>query len=170
MLVLEAPSLRRVRRRGYVLGYGTCADAHHLTAPHPEAVGLRIAASRALEQAGRKPEQVAFINAHGTATLSNDAAEGYFFRLVFPQTPFLSTKGCTGHTLGAAGAMESIFTLAHLERGLLPASPGFRSQDPLIGLSPVSAPLAVKGNAAISQSLAFGGNNSVLVLGRGEGT
>lgn len=153
----------------WVLGYGTATDAHHLTAPHPEARGLHAAVGQALAQAGAKEADIAFINAHGTATPTNDAAEGKFFRERFPATPFVATKGGTGHTLGAAGAVEAVFSAAHLARGLLPGSPGFSVPDPAIGAAPVSTPATVGGDMALSQSLAFGGNNSVLLLGRGEG-
>lgn len=167
VMVLEADDHRRERAaQGYIFGYGTCTDAHHLTAPHPEARGLRAALAQALAQAGARREDIAFINAHGTATPTNDAAEGAFFRDVFPHTPFLATKGSTGHTLGAAGAVEAIFALAHAVRGRIPASPGFFEQDPALGVSPVIAPRNVDGPLAMSQSLAFGGNNSILLLGR----
>lgn len=169
VMVLESPGRSRGRRSfGTVMGYGTATDAHHLTAPHPEARGLVAALEQALSQAGLARESIAFINAHGTATPTNDAAEGRFFRTHFPGTPFVATKGGTGHTLGAAGAMEAVFTLAHLARGLLPASPGFAEEDPAIGASPTDAPLPVAGEVAMSQSLAFGGNNSVLILGKGD--
>jgi 3-oxoacyl-[acyl-carrier-protein] synthase-1/3-oxoacyl-[acyl-carrier-protein] synthase II len=168
-LVLESPERIRGRKSaGAVLGYGTATDAHHLTAPHPEARGLVMALEQALAQAGARREDLAFINAHGTATRTNDAAEGAFFAAHFPGTPFVATKGGTGHTLGAAGAVEAVFTLAHLARGMLPASPGFTEPDPDIGASPVAVPTAVSGSMAMSQSLAFGGNNSVLILGKGD--
>ncbi|MDR1947273.1 MAG: beta-ketoacyl-[acyl-carrier-protein] synthase family protein [Desulfovibrio sp.] len=169
IVVLESAARMRGRKAsGLVRGYGTCADAYHLTAPHPEARGLRAALDHALAQAGAKREAVAFINAHGTATPANDATEGTFFRELFPRTPFISTKGSTGHTLGAAGAVEAVFTLAHLIRGKLPASPGFSEEDPSLGISPLAAPLEIDGRLAMSQSLAFGGNNSILLLGTEE--
>lgn len=169
ILVLESPERARGRKlSGTVLGYGTATDAHHLTAPHPDARGLILALDQALTQAGARREDIAFINAHGTATPTNDAAEGAFFKNHFPNTPFVATKGGTGHTLGAAGAVEAVFTLAHLARGLLPASPGFTEEDPDIGVSPVAASTAVSGSVAMSQSVAFGGNNSVLILGKGD--
>ena len=169
VLVLESPERAASRpSRGTVMGYGTAADAHHLTAPHPDACGLAMALECALVQAGVTDGDIAFINAHGTATPTNDAVEGKFFQMRFPQTPIVATKGATGHTLGAAGAVEAVFTLAHLARGLLPASPGFAAEDPAIGISPTTAPTLVAGHVAMSQSLAFGGNNSVLVLGKGD--
>ncbi|MDR2726544.1 MAG: beta-ketoacyl-[acyl-carrier-protein] synthase family protein [Deltaproteobacteria bacterium] len=168
IVVLESAERATGRaRRGFVHGYGTCTDAWHLTAPHPEARGLIAALDQAFAQAGCSERDIAFINAHGTATRTNDAAESKFFQARFPQTPFIATKGCTGHTLGAAGGVEAVFTLAHLNRGRLPASPGFCEEDPELHIAPVSSPTTVLGSIAMSQSLAFGGNNSVLLLGKG---
>jgi 3-oxoacyl-[acyl-carrier-protein] synthase-1/3-oxoacyl-[acyl-carrier-protein] synthase II len=167
-MVLESArsqSKRSSRAQAFVAGYGTATDAHHLTAPHPEGRGLTAAVNQAFAQAGADWDDVAFINTHGTATENNDAAEAAFFRKNCPSVPFISTKGCTGHTLGAAGAIEAVFTLAHHGRGLLPASPGFSQPDPRLGMAPVSEPTALRGRPlALSQSLAFGGNNSVLLL------
>ena len=98
----------------------------------------------------------------------NDRVEGRVLGELFPQTPFLSTKGYTGHTLGAAGAIEAAFTLASLERGVLPPNVGFANKDPEVGLSPVAEPTSLQAETALSQSLAFGGNNGVLILGRGD--
>ena len=168
IMVLETEA--RSRRKpiiGRIRGYGTATDAYHLTAPHPEARGLKKALEHALVQADAAISDIAFINAHGTATLTNDAVESQFFRTMLPQTPFVATKGCTGHTLGAAGAVEAVFTLAHLNRKRIPASPGFRESDPDAGTSPVSAPTGVSNSLAMSQSLAFGGNNSILLMDTG---
>jgi 3-oxoacyl-[acyl-carrier-protein] synthase-1/3-oxoacyl-[acyl-carrier-protein] synthase II len=169
ILVLESPARTRGRRvRGKILGYGTATDAFHLTAPHPEARGLILALNQAFAQAGSGKNKLAFINAHGTATPTNDVAEGWFFRKMLPQIPVIATKGGTGHTLGAAGAVEAVFTLMHLNQGQLPASIGFSDADPAIGMAPVTEITPVAGDIAMSQSLAFGGNNSVLLLGKGE--
>lgn len=154
--------------RAEIVGYGTCGDAHHLTAPHPEARGLRQALQSALSQAGVKETAIDFINVHGTGTPTNDQIEGAILRELFPDTPFSATKGFTGHTLGAAGAIEAAFTLACLEHGKLPPSQGFSSTDEAIECAPVSKLTEINGVYALSQSLAFGGNNSVLILKRGE--
>lgn len=169
MLVLESEKFKTERgahELGTLLGYGTAADAYHLTAPRPDGLGLKKAVADALAAAGLDRKDIAFINAHGTGTPNNDIAEASVFNELFPETPFVATKGVTGHTLGAAGAIEAIFTLKHLAEGRLPASPGFTTPDPELGTGPTTKPLAVAGKAAISQSLAFGGNNSVLVVGK----
>jgi 3-oxoacyl-[acyl-carrier-protein] synthase-1/3-oxoacyl-[acyl-carrier-protein] synthase II len=83
--------------------------------------------------------------------------------------PFLSTKGYTGHTLGAAGAIEAVFTAACLEQGRIPANIGFETADPALGGTPVTENTALAGTVALSESLAFGGNNAVVLLGKGEG-
>jgi 3-oxoacyl-[acyl-carrier-protein] synthase-1/3-oxoacyl-[acyl-carrier-protein] synthase II len=149
---------------GYVLGYGNACDAHHPTAPHPDGIGLRAAISQALHESGKQTSDIAFINAHGTATPDNDRVEGRVFGSLFPQTPFLSTKGLTGHTLGAAGAIEAVLTLACLQRKEIPANIGFEIQDPEIGITPATRNTAISGTIALSDSLAFGGSNSVLIL------
>jgi len=149
-------------------GYGSGADAHHLTAPHPEGVGLKASIERALAESGAGPGEIAFVNAHGTATGDNDRVEGRLLAGMFgPGLRFLSTKGFTGHTLGAAGGLEAVFTVLGLREGWIPASAGFREPDPEIGAAPVSGVTEVRGRYALSTSLAFGGNNAALVFGRG---
>ncbi len=151
-----------------VLGYGTCSDAHHLTAPHPEAFGLERAVNDALAQSGLGCGDIGFINVHGTGTANNDPVEGFLLKKLFKDTPFVATKGYTGHTLGAAGAMEAVLTVAGLEQGILPACHGFSETDPNIGLAPVARATKTSARFALSQSLAFGGNNSAIVLKRGD--
>ncbi|PLX85235.1 MAG: beta-ketoacyl-[acyl-carrier-protein] synthase family protein [Desulfuromonas sp.] len=171
MLVLEAAAsggAAQKTNRGLVLGYGSACDAYHLTAPRPDGAGLKAAIAAALVEAGRGPEEVAFVNAHGTGTPDNDRVESRVLDEVFPGVPFLSTKGCTGHTLGAAGAIEAAFTAASLQAGRVPASAGFAEPDPELPATPLREELEIGGNVALSQSLAFGGNNAVLLIGRGR--
>ena len=98
----------------------------------------------------------------------NDLAEGKMLAKMFgPKIKMLSTKGFTGHTLGAAGGLETVFTALGLREGWVPASAGFRNQDPNIPLAPVSSRTDISGSYAVSTSLAFGGNNAALVIGRG---
>lgn len=173
VVVLE--TLECANKRGadaglFLAGYGACADAYHLTAPHPEGVGLETSLAHALAQSGIGPQDVGFVNAHGTATPENDRAEGKVLAKVFgPNLPMLSTKGFTGHTLGAAGGLEAVFTALGLREGWVPASAGFRSQDPDIPIAPVREETRISGRYAVSTSLAFGGNNAAIVIGRGVG-
>lgn len=153
-----------VQSQSQIRGYGTCGDAHHLTAPHPEGLGLRNAIQEALKQAELTAESVDFINVHGTGTPTNDPIESTVITDCFPKTLISATKGFTGHTLGAAGAIEAIFTDACLKRGELPPSQGFSTIDPEIPATPVTGRTPFKGDIGLSQSLAFGGNNSVLVI------
>lgn len=171
ILVLETPE--SARRRGVnpdlaVLGFGSAADAHHLTAPRPDGSGLEAAVRDALAEAGLAPADVDFINAHGTGTRDNDRVEGATLARIFgPGARVLSTKGFTGHTLGAAGGLEAAFTALGLREGWLPASAGFAEADTEIPLTPLRERTAVTGRCAVSTSLAFGGNNAAVVLGRG---
>lgn len=170
-MVLESETARRKRSvpaQAFVAGYGTATDAYHLTAPHPKALGLVAAVDQAFAQAGASWDDIAFVNAHGTATKTNDEAEAAFFAAHCPRTPFIATKGATGHTLGAAGAIEAVFTAAYLAARELPPSPNFSEPDPALGVAPVSTATPVNGPFALSQSLAFGGNNSVLCIAGGD--
>ena len=167
VMVLESSSLRNKGKKkilGSVLGYGSACDAYHLTAPHPRGSGLRRAMSQALELSRADTSEVAFVNAHGTGTMDNDRVEATVLNEILPDTPFLSTKGYTGHTLGAAGGIEAVFTLSCLNMGRIPASAGFSQCDPALDMAPVKKNTFIAGQVAVSQSLAFGGNNGVLVL------
>jgi 3-oxoacyl-(acyl-carrier-protein) synthase len=170
IVVLEtaAHALLRGKTHQFELaGFGAACDAHHLTAPHPEGRGLGAAIAAALAQADLQPRQVAFINAHGTATPDNDRAEGKVIARIFGDAvPFLSTKGFTGHTLGAAGGIEAVFTLLGLREGWVPASAGFKNQADDVPISPTRSRTDVRGEYALSTSLAFGGNNSVVLIRR----
>ena len=169
VLVLERRSAALARGVPPVLtvaGYGLACDAYHMTAPRPDGTGLEAAIRRALDEAGIAAEAVAFVNAHGTATRDNDRVEGAVLARVFgPGVRVLSTKGYTGHTLGAAGALEAAFTAAGLREGWIPASAGFVNRDDEIPIGAVRERTAVDGRYALSTSLAFGGNNAALVIG-----
>jgi 3-oxoacyl-[acyl-carrier-protein] synthase-1/3-oxoacyl-[acyl-carrier-protein] synthase II len=167
-LVLEDPAAaaaRGARPLAVLRAYAAASDAHHLTAPHPEALGLRRALKAALAQAGLPPGEMAFVNVHGTATPDNDRAEALALARELPGTPIWATKGATGHTLGAAGALEAALTVMALGRNTLPPSFGFTRPDPALGLEP-APPGPIQGRAAISTSLGFGGANSVLIFER----
>lgn len=168
MLVMEREADARSRGLSpslWVAGYGTAQDGHHMTAPHPEAEGLRRAVQAALEEGGIGPGALAFVNAHGTATKDNDQAEGRLFaRLLDPGTPVVSTKGYTGHTLGAAGAVEAVLSLACLREGRLMGSGGFATYDETVGITPSARALEIRGEYALSTSLGFGGSNAAVLL------
>ena len=153
---------------GRILGYGAASDAWHPTAPHPEGRGLAAAVKNALDDAGLTADDVSLVNAHGTGTLANDSAECTAIREVFGKSPppVVSTKGVTGHTLGAAGALEAILTLLALDRGVVCGTAGCKKQDPALDVPVLTQndSAALHGPVGISQSLAFGGGNSALVL------
>ncbi len=157
---------RKGKARGHILGFGSACDAHHPTAPHPEGRGLMSALHRALQESGLEPKDLAFINAHGTGTPDNDMVEAHVLAKHLPGVPYFSTKGGTGHTLGAAGAIEAALTLACLEAGEIPASLGFKEADPAMPGPPNRERSRIQKSRALSQSLAFGGNNSVLAIGK----
>ncbi len=167
ILVLESDQLlagRNKTPRGYLLGYGSATDAYHLTAPHPDGSGLRRALDEALQTAGVTAEQMAFVNAHGTGTPDNDRVESLVLGEIFPGVPFVSTKGYTGHCLGAAGAIEAALTLIGLEQQQIPANAGFETPDPHLLNQPTAHVTSLSGTIALSESLAFGGNNSAIVI------
>lgn len=171
VMVLESERVRSMRKKkakSFVLGYGSACDAYHLTAPKPDGAGLKKAITEALDCSGLDPSIIAFVNAHGTGTPENDRVETLVLAEILPGVPFHSTKGYTGHTLGTAGAIEAIFTAAFLERGEIPASAGYASPDPELSGTPVTENTRFNGVVALSESLAFGGNNSVIILGKGE--
>lgn len=161
-----AAAARGVSSPLFLAGYGIAADAYHLTAPSPEGVGLTAAIGMALAEAGVSPEQITFVNAHGTGTQDNDLVEGRVLAAIFGnELKFLSTKGYTGHTLGAAGGLEAVLAAAGLREGWIPASAGYAEPDEAIGVAPVSRRTAISGSYALSTSLAFGGNNAAVVVG-----
>ena len=172
MLVIERAddaTARGARVRGRLVGYGASADAHHITAPDPEGVGVGLAIQAALRDAGVGPADVGHINAHGTSTPLNDAAESRVIRRIFGDDapPVTSTKGVTGHSLGAAGAIEAAFSLLTIEDGLLPPTANLEKQDPEIDLDVVSGePRKTDAEIVMSNSFGFGGQNGVLVLAR----
>ena len=151
----------------YLLGAGESCDAHHMSAPHPEGLGAKLAMESALASAGLKPADIDYVNLHGTGTASNDAAEDKAVTAVFGErVPCSSTKGMTGHTLGAAGAVEALVSVLAIEEGLVPGSPGTRNVDPALRaqyhVAPTPRPIA----RVLSNSFGFGGSNCSLVFGR----
>jgi len=152
-----------------VAGAGASADAHHATAPPEDGGGAILAMRRAVEDAGIDPARIGHLNAHGTSTPLNDAAEARALRAVFgdhtDRIVVTSTKGVTGHTLGAAGAIEAVFAIQSLRTGLVPPTANLTTQDPDIYLDVVAgAPREVTLDAVLSTSMGFGGQNAALVL------
>lgn len=149
-----------------LLGYGESSDAYHMSTPHPEGAGAALAMRQALERAGLTPDQVDYINLHGTATRSNDAAEDYAVQGLFgTQLPCSSTKGYTGHTLGAAGIVEAIFSLLAIEHDLMPATQQTQTPDPELHAHVLLQPISGKVQRVLSNSFGFGGNNCSLLFG-----
>lgn len=151
---------------GCLLGVGESSDAHHMSAPHPQGLGARMAMEAALRSAGLQPSDIGYINLHGTATPANDAAESLAVAGLFGnRVPCSSTKGATGHTLGAAGAVEAVIGLLALSDGWLPGSPGTTQVDPAMGLDYRLQGGAGRVRTVLSNSFGFGGSNCALILG-----
>jgi 3-oxoacyl-[acyl-carrier-protein] synthase-1 len=150
-----------------LLGAGESSDAYHMSSPHPEGLGARLAMERALADAGLTTTDIDYINLHGTATPSNDAAEGKAVAALFgTATPMSSTKGATGHTLGAAGAVEAVACALALRHGFLPGSANTERLDPTIAIDYLLSTRKGEVKSALSNSFGFGGSNCSLVFGR----
>ena len=170
VVILEAPEM--AQKRGVKVEYelggaGKTADGFHITQPESSGKELERAIRIALTQAELAPDDIDFVNAHGTGTLVNDRVESAVLKRVFgDKLRYHSTKALTGHTLGAAGAIEAVFTRLMLE--MRRAAPSFRYEHPSeeIPISPLTEGAAIAGNAAVSTSLAFGGSNAALALRR----
>ena len=175
--VLELEELEHARGRGAriyaeLAGYGVSSDANHVSDPDPVGTNAGRAVSMALADAGLEPGDVGYVNAHGTSTPAGDAAETRVLKLVFgetlPDAPLISsTKGATGHTLGAAGAVEAVFTVLALHHGVLPPTINQFEVDPScdLGYIPNEAQRR-QVDVALSNSFGFGGHNSVVALRR----
>lgn len=171
MMVLE--EWEQAHRRGAdilaeLLGAGTSSDAHHITAPHPRGDGARRALEWALRDAGATPDQVGYINAHGTATPLNDAGEGLVISSIWGDSqPLVSSiKGTTGHALGASGGIEAVASVLAISRRQVPPNIGLREQDPQIALHRIVMERQDwDPGLAVSNSFGFGGHNTVLVFG-----
>ncbi|VAW90123.1 3-oxoacyl-[ACP] synthase FabV like [hydrothermal vent metagenome] len=149
-----------------LLGYGESSDAFHMSSPHPEGDGALLAMQAALHSAGMKPEQIDYINLHGTATVANDYSEAMAVsRLFGNQIPASSTKGWTGHTLGAAGIVETVFSLMSLKHGYMPQSLNTQQVDPAIEINILMESQSQPVKAVLSNSFGFGGSNVSLVVG-----
>jgi 3-oxoacyl-(acyl-carrier-protein) synthase len=171
-LVLE--SLEHARARGAEIlaefvGYGSTEDAFHVTAPSEGGQGGATAMRLALQDAGLRPQDVDYINAHGTATELNDVAETKAIKRALGEAayniPVSSTKSMTGHLMGATGALEAIFCVQAIREGVIPPTINFNEADPECDLDYVpNQAREIKVNVAMSNAFGFGGHNAVLAL------
>lgn len=149
-----------------LLGAGLSCDAYHPTAPHPEGKGARAAMQAAIEDAGLAPEDIDYINLHGTGTPDNDLAEARAIASLFASPPQLSSiKGATGHSLAAAGAIEAVVSCLAVSRGLVPGTVGCSQPDPAFAFTPEMTCVQRPVRTVLSNSFGFGGNNGSLVFG-----
>ncbi len=163
-LLTREPNLSS-KTRFKVTGIGESSDAHHMSSPHPEGAGALAAMQQALALAKRSAAQVDYVNLHGTATKSNDAAEGLAVSHLFGhQTACSSTKGHTGHALGAAGIIEAGIGLLAIEHGVTPGGVNTTQVDPTLNLNYLIANQASAPQVVLSNSFGFGGSNCSLVL------
>ncbi|OOG65350.1 beta-ketoacyl-[acyl-carrier-protein] synthase II [Rhodanobacter sp. B04] len=150
-----------------LLGYGEASDAHHMSTPHPDGLGAELALRDALARAGLDAAQVDYINLHGTASLKNDEVEAALVSRAFPvRTRASSTKGFTGHTLGAAGIVEATIALQAIEHDLIPGNLGGSTPDPICGAQFAWHNEQQRVEVALSNSFGFGGNNACLAFAR----
>ena len=168
---LEHALSRGARIHAELVGYGTSADAFHVTMPAPEGRGAQVAMRATLRGAGVRPDEVGYINAHGTSTPANDLNETLAIRAVYgdhaARLAVSSTKGMTGHLLGAAGAIEAIACAQALRDGILPPTVNYHDPDPLLTLDFIpNHAREQQVEYAMSNSFAFGGQNAVLLLKR----
>lgn len=165
---LEHAQKRGAKILGEVVGYGTTSDAYHITSPDPDGKGAARAMQMAIDEAGIRPNQVGYINAHGTATHANDSGESKAINQVFGSDSNVrvsSTKGMTGHLLGAAGAIEAVITVAGLMQDKFPMNVGCINQDPECSINLINQDnQSFNTEYAISNSFGFGGHNAVLAF------
>ena len=160
---LESACSRGTEILGEIIGYGISTDNHHLTQPNPDGSGPRRAMEQALAQPRLAPDQIGYINAHGTATILNDSAEGKAIMELFGNVPVSSTKSMMGHSLGAAGAIEAAVTLLALQHQFLPPNINFRESDLSLNVVANEAREA-QFDCAVSNSFGFGGTNATIVF------
>ena len=164
--LLERPSENLSSNAVLLFGIGESSDAYHMSSPHPDGLGARMAMHQALLSAGLNPADIDYINLHGTATPSNDAAEAKAVNAVFGhETPCNSSKAATGHTLGAAGAVEAVICAIALQNGFIPGGLNTHTVDPLLNLNYQLENLNQPLTNVMSNSFGFGGTNCSLIFG-----
>jgi 3-oxoacyl-[acyl-carrier-protein] synthase-1 len=155
--------------RVMLYGVGESSDAYHMSAPHPEGAGARLAMQAALESAKLDAGEIDYINLHGTGTPSNDRSESQAVTALFgPTVPCSSTKGATGHTLGAAGALEAVISALCIEEGIMPGGVGTRHLDPNLTAHYIRENKLAALRRVLSNSFGFGGTNCSLILGSAQ--
>ncbi len=164
--LLERPGAGLDANAVLLLGVGESSDAYHMSAPHPQGLGARAAMLQALEAAALAPGDIEYINFHGTGTPSNDEAEARAVTGVLGQVPGSSTKGATGHTLGAAGALEAVICALALQHGVMPAGVNTSEVDPALAVHYLRDNRAARLSRVMSNSFGFGGSNCSLIFGR----
>ncbi len=166
-VLIERASLQNSTNAMLLLGVGESSDAYHMSTPHPEGLGAKMAMQRALVSAGLKANEIDYINLHGTATKSNDASEGKAIADVFgDKVACSSTKGWTGHLLGAAGITEAIISMLAIENDFVPGSVNTLHLDPSLSIDYRIKNSDAKIKHVLSNSFGFGGSNCSLVLGK----
>jgi 3-oxoacyl-[acyl-carrier-protein] synthase II len=164
---LDLAQKRGARILAEIVGYGISTDNHHLTQPNPSGSGPKQAMQGALEDAQLSANEIDYINAHGTATAFNDAAEGKAIAELFDGVAVSSTKGMMGHSLGGAGAIEAVISMLALQHQFLPGNINFRNPDPNLDLNIVANDArSAKVHSVLSNSFGFGGTNASLILQR----
>ena len=166
--LIEKPTGAPAAHATLLLGVGESCDAYHMSTPHPDGLGAKLAMQRALESARLGPADIDYINLHGTATRTNDAAEDKAVVELFgTATPCSSTKGATGHLLGAAGITEAVISMVAGRHGLLPGSAQTRNVDPALKCRYLLEPRESGVRRVLTNSFGFGGSNCSLVIGTG---
>ena len=166
-VLIERATAENSSNAMFLLGVGESSDSHHMSTPHPEGLGAKLAMQRALDSAGLQASEIDYINLHGTATRSNDASEGKAVADVFgDKVACSSTKGWTGHLLGAAGITEAIIAMLAVEHGFVPGSANTQQLDPAMAIDYRIENSEAKIDRVLSNSFGFGGSNCSLVLGR----
>jgi 3-oxoacyl-[acyl-carrier-protein] synthase II len=176
--VLVVESLRHARRRGAhihaeLVGYGASCDAFHITAPDENGAGAALSMSMALRSAGLRPDEIDYINAHGTSTQLNDRIETLAIHRVFgphaPKIPVSSTKSMVGHLMGGSGSVEAIVCARTLETGIIHPTINYETPDPDCDLDYVpNRARQTNPRTALSNSFGFGGHNATLIFRRWE--
>lgn len=166
-VLIERATAKNSTNAMFLLGVGESSDAYHMSTPHPEGLGAKLAMQRALTSAGLRANNIDYINLHGTATKSNDASEGKAIADVFGNSvPCSSTKGWTGHLLGAAGITEAIISMLAVEHGFIPGSVNTQRVDPVMNIDYRIENSDAQVRHVLTNSFGFGGSNCSLVLGR----